>query len=150
MEIIGVEILAGSLQSAGDIAAAITILVKVAYGLRETGGAASQFQQVIKNFKALELALEYIEDLDPHDADFSIAQTLCIRSQSSQNVLNDFLASVAKYEKSLGCNPESKWHKGALRKTQWVLFTTKEVQKLQDTIEPQMQATNLLLQARQM
>lgn len=136
--------------SAGDIAAAITILVKVTYGLKETGGAASQFQQVIKDFKALELALEYIEDLNPNDADFSIAQTLCTRSQSSQHVLNDFLASVAKYDKWLGCNSESKWHQGALRKTQWVLFMTKEVQKLQDIIEPQIQAINLLLQARQM
>ena len=136
--------------SVGDIAAAINILVKISKGLQETGGAASQFQQVVQDFEALKLVLEFIEDLNDNDAEFHIATALCSRSQSSQHVLGDFLAGVAKYETSLGYDPGSIWHHGVFRKTQWVLLMTKEVRKLQEALEPQMQSVNLLLHALQM
>ena len=142
--------MAASGWSAGDIAAAINLLIKITNGLKETGGAASQIQQVIQDFRALELVLEFIERLDPHDAEYPIAQALCARSQSSQNVLNNILSSVSRYNKLLRYDGGGKWHQNTLRKTEWSLFTAKEVRKLQDALEPQLQSVNLLLQARQM
>ena len=136
--------------SIGDIAAATKILIPIANGLDEMRGAASQFQQVVRDFNALRTVVEFIEDLCPNDAEFSVAQALCARSQSSQHVLVDFLASVTKYDKSLGGDSGSKWHRGTLRKSQWALFMSKEVQKLQDVIGPQIQSIDLLLHARQL
>ena len=136
--------------SAGHIATAISILVKIADGLKETGGAASQCRHIIHDLRALELVLDYIENLESQDADYSVAQALCARSQSSRNVLNNFLATVSKYERSLGYDEGSKWHSHILRKTQWTLFAAKEVRLLQEALLPQMQGINMLLHARQM
>jgi hypothetical protein len=136
--------------SAGDIVAAIRVIAKVSFALKDAGGASEQYQHTIQDLKTLEIVLQQLQHLKPEDANFAQIKAICACSQASQRALRDLLDGFHKFEKTMGGGSRQGWHRGAHRKAQWALFTSNELSKFQASIGMQLQALQFLLNCHQL
>lgn len=58
---------------------------------------------------------------------------------------NDFLKSIAKYEKRLGAAASGGMLLGGARKAQWAITVTEELSRLQSNVSLEIEKMNLLM-----
>ncbi|KAH6706514.1 hypothetical protein BKA61DRAFT_739421 [Leptodontidium sp. MPI-SDFR-AT-0119] len=96
--------------SAGDIANAITLIVKLIQALDDAEGSAGDYRKA-----SIAKQVEHIKE-----------------------PVKRFLEAVLKYEPSLGLGAAEGRHRNVLRKVQWYLFMNRKVLKLRDSIDSHM------------
>ena len=125
--------------SIGDFIAGISLIVDVYDALRETGGAASDYQQQIAWLHQLVTVLEALRISTPDD--------VALLAAECQAPLLSFHTKIRrKYNESLGQG--SKLSPGrVLRSLQWTFLksASKDLTKLRTAISPQLQAISLRL-----
>jgi len=66
------------------------------------GGAKSEYQELIREFKSLQAALQHLDQLDSSTSVSTRLDAIKCAALSCQHPLAEFLASTKKYEESLG------------------------------------------------
>lgn len=132
--------------SAGDVIAAINLLVKVAGALQEAGGASAEYQDAVGFLSTLRTTLEHLTSLDALSLEPRKAENLRRQCEQIRGPLRAFLDdATARFEASLGSAGRRSKVLTAPRKIQWALYTAKRVRRLQERIMVPMAAVNMLL-----
>ncbi|KAN0094209.1 hypothetical protein V8E51_017393 [Hyaloscypha variabilis] len=123
--------------SAGNIAQAIVVVIKLVRALDDTNGAASDYREAVAFLNSLKRTLEPLQ----------ILSAFQLRPAYSDEIALKFVALTAKFEPSLG----SRTHNGPryrqmAKKLQWRFVTSKRVDELRMSIESHVGILNNLLQ----
>lgn len=131
--------------SAGDIAAAIKIIIDVAQALDDASGAAADYRRISNFLNSLVATLKTLEAL----SDIPAAATISLSNKIKeiQEPVIDFLSEIEKYKAKLGL--PSTGRLSSLRhmktKLQYKYGPMKEAQKLQTQIGSQLQVLDTAL-----
>lgn len=132
--------------SAGDIAAAITLIVDVAQALNEADGAAADYRSVSNFFSSLVGTLKTLQILSDLPASMSIS--LSDQVKAVREPVLEFQASIEKYKTKLGVSPKkglSQHFRHIRTKLKWQYGPMKEGKKLQTRIGLQLQVLDTAL-----
>jgi hypothetical protein len=119
--------------SAGDIIAAINLVVTVAKALRESGGASSEYRLLIEDFSSFREILEILRDLRSTPANQNHVNAIRGMALTCQQPLLEFLKKVEdNYGSSLarGSNRHRFDPRQLGRKAQWGVLVPEEVAKM--------------------
>ncbi|KAG4262946.1 hypothetical protein FPRO04_12718 [Fusarium proliferatum] len=139
--------------SAGDFVSAVNLIVDITKALKNTGGAAEDYLQVLADLNLLKDVLSHLQQ----------QQTGATRQRSSNpfaeharkqadltlSTLANFLDLISKFDASLGHQRSSAWYRGVGRKAQWALVYSKHVDDLRSRIGTQIQTLNLVTQLQE-
>ena len=132
--------------SAGDIAQAITLIVKVVKALDSADGAASDYREATTFLQGLKHTLEPLQTFVALGAYPAYKDEIRIHVESIREPVESFLASVAKFDQSLGPNAKSGHHRHISSKLQWRFVQSKAVEKLRSKIDKHLKVLETLLQ----
>jgi hypothetical protein len=130
--------------SAGDIVSAISVIHKVSKGLRETGGAASSYQESAAFLSSVSVTLRGVEAIISKNAHLTWGDELKAQAQRLKDAVEAFVAKAKKYEASLGADSERSAVRKAPRKVQWTLFKD-DVEELKAAVSQAMGVMNDLV-----
>ena len=125
--------------SAGDFVALGSLIIKVTQALKDHGGAAEEYQHVVFELQKFKSILDQVEQLGlgVEAGNLNSQKILCELVGRSRTTLQGFLASIDKFQASLGGHFAK--HKLRLtrdwRKAQWALFISKEVGRLRGELD---------------
>ncbi|KAF5597656.1 hypothetical protein FPCIR_3540 [Fusarium pseudocircinatum] len=139
--------------SAGDFVSAVNLIVDITKALRNTGGAAGDYLQVLADLNLLKEVLSHLQQ----------QQTGATRQRSSNPFAEharkqadltlstpaNFLDLISKFDASLGPQRSSAWYRGVGRKAQWALVYSKHVDDIRSRIGTQIQTLNLVTQLQE-
>jgi hypothetical protein len=108
--------------SAGDIASVITLLVKIGSALKESGGAATDYQEAIDFLSSIEKSLNGIKKLLDENADLTWGSELNEQVVHVKAAVERFRAKIDKYELSLGADSSRSTARKIPRKVQFALM----------------------------
>lgn len=133
--------------SAGDIAQAIVLVVKLARALDDANGAASDYREAVAFLTSLKRTLEPLQTLSAFNLRPAYSEEIALVVKEIKAPTEKFLALTGKFEQSLGsgghAGPSCR-HVG--RKLQWRFVTSKRVDELRASIESHVGVLNNLLQ----
>jgi len=113
--------------SAGDIAAAIKLLVNLVEALHSSDGAAGDYREAVGFLTDLKRTLEPLQTFTALNAHPSYADDIRIQVERIKVPVEAFLKAVLKYEPSLGAKAAPGHHRNVGRKLQWFLFVSRKV-----------------------
>ncbi|CAM1509911.1 Fc.00g002460.m01.CDS01 [Cosmosporella sp. VM-42] len=134
--------------SAGDFVAALRLIVDVSKALKDTGGAADEYRQVLVELQLLQKVIQLLQSRAGPQPNASDPFSAYAKQQTDLTLqsLADFLQFVSKFDAKLGVQAQSGWFRGAGRKAQWAVVQAREVEKLRTRVGGQLQLLNLLVQ----
>lgn len=118
--------------SAGDIAAAISLLVKVGTALKESGGAASEYQDAVTFLESIGKTLAGVEKLLSKNEDLEWEAEMNAQIVQVKQAVADFETKIKKYDLSLGADSSRSKARQIPRKVQFAL--TSHVEELRNGI----------------
>jgi hypothetical protein len=132
--------------SAGDIAAALTLLYNIIEALDDSAGSPADYREAVAFLRTLKRTLEPLETLSA----FSVypLHGLDITEEVAyiKVPVEEFLAKVVKYEPSFAAKAAKGRHRHIFRKVQWYVFMRKEVAVLRTKIGSHIGVLDVLLQ----
>ena len=130
--------------SAGDFIAAVGVLKKTARALRDSGGAASQYQHAVLKLRSLRSALIRLQSLEPASEDVSIVEEIRKCSKTCIIALDKFLVTIEKLDRDLEYKGR-KWRK-AHAQVKWAMRLEPELRQLEASLDADVQPLQILLQ----
>lgn len=131
--------------SIGDGLAIAKLIVDITNSLQDIGGAASDYQELIRELETLRKALAHLDSLQPSAPDSKIYDSIRFAALSCRQPLEDFLQKIRKYEKSLGLWRSGNAVKAAKDKLEWTFGHKDAVDKLQKYLNVHLGTINLML-----
>ncbi|KAF2691551.1 hypothetical protein K458DRAFT_2169 [Lentithecium fluviatile CBS 122367] len=131
--------------SAGDIAMALKFIAQVASALKETGGAASDYREVLQYLEGLLLTLQHLQRLDTSCADPSLVNAVRTLTAAAERPVKDFVSEMSKYGSAMGSSGSLS---SGMRKAEWAVIAAKKADRLRAKIAAQMQPIHLLLESQ--
>lgn len=131
--------------SAGDIAQAISLIVKVARALDSVDGAASDYREAVSFLASLRRTLEPLQTLSALRIHPSYSVEIQQVVGKIKDPIEQFLAITEGFEPALGPNPQPGRQYNVGRKLQWRFVTSKRVIELRRNIEAYIGILNNLL-----
>jgi hypothetical protein len=131
--------------SAGDCVIALELIYEVGKALRNSRGAAHEYQQVIVELEGLRKTLKHLESLQPSASNADHVNAIRGMAFTCQLPLQEFLSRLQAYEASLGPFSQRSAIRGAGAKTKWTIYMVKEVEKLRALIAGKVISIQLLL-----
>jgi hypothetical protein len=131
--------------SVGDFIAVGKLVGDITSCLQSAGGAKSEYQELIRELISLEAALRHLDRLENNT---TVPTRLCsikCAALSCRFPLEEFLAKVTKYEKSLGVWNKSYTVKSTTDKLRWKFGLTDDVKRLQIYLNMHIGTINILL-----
>ena len=123
--------------SAGDIVSGISTLVKVAKALKETGGAASEYQEALSFLTSVEATLRGLETIVASNPDLTLNDEMVEQARLLKSALDDFRKKVDKYDLSLGSGSTRRKVRRIPREVQFAL--SEKIKELRTAIiQPQL------------
>ena len=113
--------------------------------MKETGGAASEYQNVVVELKGLKYVLQHLEALEPTEDNIGHVNAIRGMALACRIPLSEFLGKLEKYESSLGPWEPQHTFKAIRRKTQWAVAFREEVDKLRAMVVAKQISIKLLL-----
>jgi hypothetical protein len=107
--------------SAGDIVSGIRTLVKVGKALKESGGAAREYQETIAFLTSVETTLRGLDTVVVTNPDLTWKAELVEQGRLLKSAVDDFKTKVDKYDLSLGSASERKKARRIPREVQFAL-----------------------------
>ena len=132
------------MQYSGDILALINLLKNIASGLKDEGGAADHFRQVIQELEQSLTVFQYLTSLKVPDTYTSQLRAIIGVAESLYQTSIGLHRKIAKYIPQLGRGAPTGFHRGVITKTRWGLFVSKEVPKYRASISAQCQSLQCL------
>ncbi|CZR51409.1 uncharacterized protein PAC_01284 [Phialocephala subalpina] len=132
--------------SAGDIVAALKLLYQISSAVRDSGGASSDFQDILSFLQTLSQTLQHLNALQATYLDPAFADHLRQQCNHIRVPLTNFLDDVGrKFGPALGTNSRRKRVFAVPRMIQWTVSDSKKTKRLQDRIAVPMSAVGLIL-----
>ena len=131
--------------SAGDIAQAVVLIIKVVKALDSVDGAAGDYREAVAFLENLKHTLEPLQSFTALGAYPAYGDEIRRHVEAIKHPIESFLAIAAKFERSLGPNAKAGHHRHIPRKLQWRFIDSKPVEKLRDQISGHMQILETLL-----
>jgi hypothetical protein len=132
--------------SAGDIATAILVTYNLIQALDSADGAASEYREAVAFLRDLKRTLEPLQAFTAWDAYPTYEKDVGEQVAYVKGPIEEFLATVVKYEPSLGAKAKDGHHRHVLPKWRWYFFMSKKLQSLRRTIESRMRVIDTLMQ----
>lgn len=133
--------------SVGDCIAITEVLIKTIRALRDTGGAATEYQEAEKYAESFSRCLQNLRRLE-QDPNQSTPIELEEILQLGEDSLAALLRKKAKYESTLSKGGRRNVLRSSLKKIQWALSTSKDMKDLQSTLTSESTMAVLVLQAQ--
>jgi len=131
--------------SVGDIALAIKTVVKVGKAVRETGGAASEYQDAVSFLTSIEKTLRSLEALLREHPNLKWEAELIEQGNNLKSAIGKFKDKIEKYERSLGEDSERGKAKRVPREVQFAVFVSDQVKELRaQVMQPQVILDNFI------
>ena len=126
------------------------LIRKISKALKETGGAATEYQDAVIELKGLKHALQRLSALEPTENNVTHVNAIRGMALTYQLPLQEFLKKLEKYEDSLGpWVQDSRMGRTAFRcagrKARWAVSFSQEVEKLRTLVAAKQISINLLL-----
>jgi hypothetical protein len=132
--------------SVGDFVAAIQLIRKVCLALKDTGGAASEYQSLITELQQLYLLLEHLRDLPTSSATsqnhYNVVRGMACEVQLP---LRAFVEKLNAYSSKLGASVDTSSWRTAKRKVQWSTSMQQEVREMRAAVTMKIVSVSLLL-----
>jgi hypothetical protein len=132
--------------SAGDIAAAVTLIYNLVEALDSYDGAAGDYREAVAFLRDLKHTLEPLRTFTAWQTYPEYGREIGEQVEHIKEPIEKFLDKVLKYEPSLGVKAVEGNHRHILRKLQWYLFMSKKVSNLRKKIESNMRIIDSLMQ----
>lgn len=130
--------------SVGDVIALINLLKTIASGLKDQGGAADHFRQIIQELEQSVIVFQYVASLKVSDTYTSQLRGIIGIADGLYQTSVRLHRKIARYIPELGRGAPTGSHRGVVAKTRWVLFVSKEVPKYRASISAQCQSLQFL------
>ena len=131
----------------GDFIAVIKLIARVAHALKNSGGAASEYQDVIQELEYLQTVLAHLGTVRFQDvASTKPAVRLTLLISACQRPLEEFLERIARFSDSLNVNSQRGFLHRIPRKAQWGAFMGEEIPKLRAVVAAKVMQVQLDLQ----
>ncbi|KAG7426057.1 hypothetical protein Forpi1262_v012485 [Fusarium oxysporum f. sp. raphani] len=139
--------------SAGDFVSAVKLIVDITQALKDTGGAAGDYLQVLADLNLLKDVLSHLHQqqtgVTRQRSSNPFAEHARKQADLTLSTLANFLDLISKFDASLGPQRSSAWYRGVGRKAQWALVYSKHVDDLRSRIGTQIQTLNLVTQLQE-
>lgn len=119
--------------------------MKICKALREAGGAASEYQQVIIELEGLQRCLNHLQALESDEYNTARVNALRGMALSVRIPLEEFLAKLRQYEHSMGPFASRARLHGASKKAKWAVTVSDEVNRFRAIIVAKTVSINLLI-----
>lgn len=122
--------------SVGDFLAVGQLTVNILASLRESGGAKSEYQDLIRELESLHYALQRLDKLQAKPGSSSRLDSIKYAALSCRRPLEQFLSKIQRYNRSLGvwAKNDTNSFKGTVDKIRWAFGQRDEIHKLQSYI----------------
>jgi hypothetical protein len=125
--------------SAGDLVAAVNTLAKIGKALKDSGGAATEYQEAVTYLNSITRTLNGLEELLQNNPNLRWETDLAEQGNILRSVIEDFDKKIKKYDNSLGAETERKKARRVPREVQFALFLSDQVKELRTAItQPQL------------
>lgn len=132
--------------SAGDIAAAVTLLIEVVKSLDSANGAAKDYRNSMTFLRNLTHTLKLLQTFVEANLEVSYKEEICDAVNEIKAPVKEYLDLIVKYQDSLGEGAKEGYHRKIGRKLQWSFFESKKAENLQVRIGRHLQLMDTLLQ----
>ena len=116
--------------SVGDFLAAATLIKDVVVCLKDSGGSASDYQELMDELHGLQLVLDKIEHLEGSAMQTESINSIKVAALSCRFVLQEFRGKLEPYNKSLDRGKTRGLGIDSTRKVRWELTMKNEVRNL--------------------
>jgi len=132
--------------SVGDFVAIGKLVADITSALQSTGGAKSEYQELIREFQALEAALRHLDRLEDGGTNSESVKSVKCAALHCRQPLADFLSKIKKYDKSLGIWSRSNVvGKAAADKLRWTFREKEDIKRLQTYLNIHVGTINMQL-----
>jgi len=132
--------------SAGDVAIAIRVLVKVGKAFRHAGGAATQYSEAVAYLESLRTTLDHLARYAQTQTDDFYVESIAGQLEVIEQPWRAFAAFLARFEASLGLESGRNFAQRAPRTIHYALKDLPgEIDKLKLAISHPLQVVNIML-----
>ena len=132
--------------SAGDIATAIALIVKVVQALDSAGGASAEYREAVAFLQDLRRTLEPLHTFTALNAYPAYGESIRKKVQDIKDPVEEFLGIVRKYEPALGVKARKGHHRNICEKLEWRFSVSKELENLRKKVADHLVVIDKLLQ----
>jgi hypothetical protein len=132
--------------SAGDIAQAVSIIVKVVKALDEVDGAGKHYREAVTFLESLKHTLEPLQTFTALKTYPSYGDEIRKQVQRIKKPIERFLEIAKKFESSLGSGPKDCRRHNIVAKLRWRFINSKALDILKHDIESHIRVLDTLLQ----
>jgi len=132
--------------SVGDFFAALQLIGKISTALKNSGGAADDYQSLRIELQQLQLLLEQLRDL-PTASTSSLNHYNAVRGMACQVQipLRDFVNKMRSYHEKLGVSNDQPAWRSAKRKMQWAISMREDVREMRAVVTMKIVSVSVLL-----
>lgn len=133
--------------SFGDIVSAANLVLLICNALRESKGAAADYQCLIQELESFHHALNFVYAVvSQMPREESVARCIVAEITLCLNFLRAFHDSIEGYRKKLGGgNANAAWHTSSWHKIGWSIFKQKDIADIRSKISRHQQTIELYL-----
>jgi hypothetical protein len=131
--------------SVGDFVAIRKLVADITSALQSTSGAKSEYQELIREFQALEAALRHLDRLEAGETNSESVKSIKCAALHCRQPLADFFSKIKKYDKSLGICSRSNVGKTAADKLRWTFGEKEDIRRLQTYLNIHVGTINMQL-----
>jgi hypothetical protein len=132
--------------SIGDFIAVGNLIKDIFSCLQETGGANTEYQELLRELECLQQALQHLDKLQNGGSSSSTnLDSIKYAALSCRRPLEQFLGKIRKYNKSLGVWGKDGVIKSTADKLRWGCGQKEEIRKLQSYLNIHVGTINILL-----
>jgi hypothetical protein len=131
--------------SVGDFITISKLIAEITGGLKDAGGAKSEYQELLRALKSLEAALRRLDHLQSSVPTPTNLDSIKYTALSCRRPLEEFLAEIRGYDKSLGLWAKERAVKGTVDKLRWTFQPHHRIASLQACLEIHVGAINIML-----
>ena len=132
--------------SVGDFIAVGNVIKDICSCLQDAGGAKAEYQGLLRELECLQQALQHLDKLQNGGTSSSAnLDSIKYAALSCRRPLEQFLAKIRKYDKSLGVWGKDGVIKSTADKLRWGFGQKEEIRKLQSYLNIHIGTINILL-----
>ncbi|KAH7130699.1 hypothetical protein B0J11DRAFT_548958 [Dendryphion nanum] len=131
--------------SVGDFVAVGKLIADIITCLQESGGAKTDYQELMRELTALDHALRSLDRMKPSNTSSTALDSIKFSALSCRHLLETFLRKIQKYDRTLGVWAKPGLGKSAVDKVRWNFDGRNEIQALQNYLNQHVNTIHILL-----
>lgn len=136
--------------SVGDFVSGINLIRELIKALEDSAGSSAEYRDLIKQLYILERALLEVKHLGIDESQQSQGIALRQAATQCQQVIDEFLQKIRKFQPALRTGGSTSSWKDGLRKVEWALYKKEDVQNFRAQLTGHTASINILLMTIQL